>query len=126
MNNNSVDNAHRDIAPERIAQLLTRATQQLDDTTVAALRRSRIVALERQSAGKPVSVLSTGHGLHWLMPHSTHQWVATVILFAAIIFGGVHYWQHTREVELAHLDAAILTDDMPLEAFVDNYTHSGQ
>lgn len=119
MNTNLPNNNSRNIVPERIAQLLTRAAQQLDDNTVAALRRARNVALERQLVSKPVFILSTGHDMRWLMPHSTHQWVATVILFAVILFGGVNYWQHAQENELAHLDIAILTDDLPLEVFVD-------
>jgi len=124
MNTNLPDT--KDVDPERVARLLTSAAQRLDDNTVASLRRARNVALERRSLSKPVAILSTGHGIHWLMPHSAHQWVATVILFVAVIFGGVDYWQHAHEVELARLDAAILTDDMPLEAFVDNYIHPGQ
>jgi len=118
-NTNSPDNNSRDIAPERIARLLTQAAQQLDDNTVAALRRARDIALERQSQSKPAFVLSAGHGMRWLAPHSAHQWAATIILLVAILFGGFGYWQHAHENELAHLDAAILTDDLPLEVFVD-------
>lgn len=117
MNTNSPNNNSRDIAPERIAKLLTRAAQQLDDDTVAALRQARNVALQRQSLSKPVFALSTGHNIRWLMPHSTQQWVAAIILFVAILFGGLSYWQH--ENDLSHLDTAILTDDLPLEVFVD-------
>ena len=117
MNTNSPNNNPRDIAPERIARVLTRAAQQLDDDTVAALRRARNVALQRQSLSKPVFALSTGHGIRWLMPHSTQQWVAAIILLVAILFGGLSYWQH--ENDLSHLDTAILTYDLPLEVFVD-------
>lgn len=118
-NTNSPNNNSRDIAPERIAQLLTRAAQQLDGNTVAALRRARNAALERQSQCKPVFVLSAEHGMRWLMPHSAQQWVATIILLVAILFGGLSYWQHAHENDLIHLDTAILTDDLPLEVFVD-------
>lgn len=116
---NSPNNNSRDIAPERIAQLLTRAALRLDDNTVAALRRARNVALERQSLSKPVFALSTGHSMHWLAPHSAHQWVATIILLVAILFGGLSYWQHAHENDLSHLDVAILTDDLPMEVFVN-------
>lgn len=117
MNTHSPNNNSRDIAPEHIARLLTRAAQQLDDDTVAALRRARNVALQRQSLSRPVFALSTAHSIRWLMPHSTQQWVAAIILFVAILFGGLSYWQH--ENDLSHLDTAILTDDLPLEVFVD-------
>lgn len=105
--------------PEAIAKLLTIAAQQLDDRTVTALRQARNVALERQSLSRPVFSLSTGHGMHWLMPHSVNQWAAMVILLVATVVGGLNYWQHTQEHELVHLDIAILTDDLPLEVFVD-------
>lgn len=117
INTHSPNENSRDIAPERIAQLLTRAAQQLDDDTVTALRQARNVALEKQSLSSPVFALSTAHNIRWLMPHSAHQWMAAIILFVAILFGGVSYWQH--ENDLSHLDAAILTDDLPLEVFVD-------
>lgn len=118
-NTNPPNNNSRDVAPERIVQLLTRSAQRLDDNTAAALRQARNAALERQSHRKPVFMLSTGHGMRWLMPHSTHQRVASVILLVAILFGGLSYWQHAQENDLSHLDAAILTDDLPLEVFVD-------
>jgi hypothetical protein len=119
MNTRPPNNERQSLTLESLAKLLTHATQQLDTDTVDALRRARNVALERQLQKRPVFALSTGHGAHWLIPHSTHQWVATVILFVTIIFGGVNYWQHTQEHDLAHLDAEILTDDLPLEVFVD-------
>ena len=111
----------QDINAERIAQLLTRSAQQLDDNTLVALRRARNIALERQSQTKPALALSTGHGLHWLIPHSAHQWAATVILLAIVLFSGANYWQHMQEQEqeTSRLDLAILTDDLPLEVFVD-------
>ncbi|MDP2695598.1 MAG: DUF3619 family protein [Gallionella sp.] len=117
INTNSPNENSRHIAPERIAQLLTRAAQQLDDDTVTALRRARNVALEKQSLSSPVFALSAAHNIRWLMPHSAHQWMVAIILFVAILFGGVSYWQH--ENDMSHLDAAILTDDLPLEVFVD-------
>lgn len=116
MNTNS-DSRH--LAPEKITKLLTRAAEQLDPGTVTALRRARHIALERQHRSKPVFALSSGHHAHWLVPHSTHQWVAAVILLVSVLVGGVGYWNHAREHEMNHLDLAILTDDLPMEVFVD-------
>jgi hypothetical protein len=113
------NNNRQPLTPEAIAELLTHATQQLDANTVDALCQARNVALEKQVQKKSVFALSAGHGAHWLVPHSTHQWAAAVILLVAMLFGGVNYWQHTQEHELSYLDAEILTDDLPLEVFVD-------
>jgi len=118
-NINSPDDKSPDVAPERIAQMLTRAAQQLDDDTVAALHRARNRALARQTVSRSVFALDTGHNLHWPMPHTSRQWMAAAILLAALA-GGVSYWHHnTREHEMSHLDIAILTDDLPMEIFID-------
>lgn len=111
----------QDINPEHIAQLLTRSAQQLDDNTLAALRRARDVAMERQAVSEPVVALSTGHGMRWLVPHSAYQWAATIILLAVVLLGGASYWQQMQQqdYDISHLDVAILTDDLPLEVFVD-------
>ena len=108
-----------DLAPERIARLLTRAAQRLDDNTVVKLRCARNIALERQPQSKPVFALSAAHGIHWLLPHSAHRWVAMILLLAMMLFGSLSYWQHRQESDLIHLDTAILTDELPLEVFVD-------
>jgi len=118
-NTNSPTGHTRDIAPEHIAQLLTRAAQQMDGDTVAALRRARNTALERQSQSKRVFALSTGRGVYWPMPHSAYQWVAIAILLMAALVGGINYWHHIHEREMSHLDIAILTDDLPMEIFID-------
>ena len=119
MNTKPQNDGPQGIRPERIARLLTLATQQLETGTLIALRRARNAALERQSLREPVFALSAGYGAHWLMPHSAHQWVATAILFVALLFGGAGYWQHAQENDISHLDVAILTDDLPLEVFVN-------
>lgn len=115
----STNNKSQEINPERVAQLLTRSTQQLDDNTAAALRRARNIALEKQLAGEPVIALNTGHSIHWPVPHSIQQWVATVALLIAILAGGISYWHDEHEYDMSHLDVAILTDDLPLEVFID-------
>jgi hypothetical protein len=109
----------REIDPSRVARLLTRSAGQLDDDTVTALRRARNLALERQIAARPAMTLNTGHHFHWPHPHTTSQWAATVTLVVAMVAGGVGYWHHAREHEISHLEVGILTDDMPLEVFVD-------
>ena len=119
MNDRPTNDGRQPLTKEAIGKLLTRAAQQLDSGTVTALRRARDVALERQLQKKHIIALSTGHGTHWLMPHSTHQWVAVAILLVAVLFGGITYVHHAQEHDLTHLDAEILTDDLPLEVFVD-------
>lgn len=108
------------LSPERIAGLLTLASEQLDDDTVKALRLARHAALDRQAVHAPAYALDNRHGLHLPVPHTPRQWAAAILLLAALA-GGAGYWQHLHHHEtMAHLDIAILTDDMPLEVFIDH------
>ncbi|MEI7455544.1 MAG: DUF3619 family protein [Nitrosomonadales bacterium] len=103
---------------QHIIRLLNSSTDQLDDSVLSALREARTVALEKQRVAEPVFSLSAiGHRAHHLMPHSTHQWVATTIILAAILIGAIGYWQDTP----MPLDMEILTDDLPIEVFVDQH-----
>lgn len=117
-NFNSPGDNSQDVAPGRIAQMLTQATQQLDNDTVAALHRARNRALARQTARRPVFALDAGHNIHWPMPHTSRQWMAAAVLLAALA-GGISYWHHAHEHDASHLDIAILTDDLPMEVFID-------
>ncbi|HZW24777.1 MAG TPA: DUF3619 family protein [Gallionella sp.] len=110
----------QDIDPEQIAGLLTLATEQMDRDTLEALRRARHAALDRQTTRAPAFALDGRHGLHFPIPHTARQWAAAGLLLAALA-GGAGYWQHLHHHEtMAHLDVAILTDDMPLEVFIDH------
>ncbi|HUW25644.1 MAG TPA: DUF3619 family protein [Gallionella sp.] len=109
----------QDITPEAIAGLLSCAAEQLDDDTVATLRQARNFALKRQA--QPFLVLNTGHGIHLPVPHTPHQWIAViaVTLLIAMLAGSISYRHHAHEHEMSHLDIAILTDDLPMEIFID-------
>lgn len=101
---------------QHIAKLLTQSTEQLDQDIVSALRQARTVALQKQRIHEPAFSLSAiGHRA--LMPHTTSQWVATAILLAAIIVGAIGYWQNAQ----IPVDIEILTDDLPIEVFVDQH-----
>lgn len=101
---------------QHIARLLTRSTEHLDEQILSALRNSRTVALQKQRVHEPVFSLSAiGHRAHSLMPHSTNQWVAAAILLAAVLVGVAGYWQNSQVPQ----DMDILTDDLPIEVFVD-------
>lgn len=102
---------------QQIAKLLTSSTEQLDEHIVASLREARSIALQKQRAHEPAFSLSAaGHRAHNLIPHSPHQWVAAAILLSAIIFGAVGYWQDSQTPQD---DIDILTDELPIEVFVD-------
>ena len=104
--------------PKKVAQLLTQSTRQLNGATLSALANARRNALKRQSAHSPVLALTTGRWTHNLLPHSAQQWLVAGLL-AAIFVVVAGYWHHAQEQQISELDVAILTDDLPIEVFVD-------
>jgi len=40
-------------------------------------------------------------------------------LLVAILMFAAGYWQHAQEQQISEIDVAILTDEMPIEVFVD-------
>jgi hypothetical protein len=105
--------------PKKIAHLLTQSTQQLDDATLSALAKARRNALAMQPSCAPAFALTTGRWTYHLIPHTTMQWLATGFLAALLVVAGTNFWQPSEEQQISELDVAILTDEMPLEVFVD-------
>lgn len=107
-----------ELDPGKIARLLTQGSRQLDANTMSALADARRNALKKQSVHAPVFTLSTGRWTHSLIPHSAQQWMSAALL-VAILAAAAGYWQHAHEQQISELDVAILTDDLPIEVFVD-------
>lgn len=102
----------------KIAQLLTQSTRQLDASTLSALEKARKKSLQRQSVRAPVFTFATNRWAHLLLPFSKHQWVSAGLL-AIMLVVGTSFWHHAQEQQITDLDVAILTDDLPIEVFVD-------
>jgi len=112
-----------ELDPGKIAQLLTQSSRQLDDDTTSALANARQNALKRQKVTAPELALSTGRWTHGLIPHNGQQWLAAGLLAATFLFA-TGYWQLTNEQpnqvqQISAIDVAILTDELPIEVFVD-------
>jgi hypothetical protein len=107
-----------ELDPRKIAQLLTQSTRQLDEAILSALVSARQNALKRQSVRAPVFALTTGRWTDRLMPHSAQLWIAAGLL-AATLVAGPSFWRHVQERQIDEIDVAILTDDLPIEVFVD-------
>ena len=110
---------------ERVRHLLNRSTAQLDQTTVARLQQTRAHALERHAAQHAHTLALSGHGksAHWhtaLSRHKAYLWIAGLLLMAGIISGGIAYMQHKAPgTDNSDVDIAILTDDLPLQVYLD-------
>lgn len=113
-----------ELNPVKLAQLLLKSTNQLDNSTLSALVGARQNALMRQSTRAPVLTLTSASGhssVGWtgrLMPHSATPWIAAGLL-VAILIAGTSYWQHVQEQQIDDTDVAILTSDLPIDVFVN-------
>jgi hypothetical protein len=113
-----------DLDPGKIARLLTMGTRQMDADTVSALVNARRYALDRQSvrasvvALNPVSAHLPTRWTDKLIPHFVQPWVAGALLIA-VLMAGAGYWQSVQEQQIDETDIAILTDELPIEVFVD-------
>jgi len=108
----------------RIRQHLDQSTQ-LDRATADKLRAARELALARQRP-EPTPVLAwadnvfgTGEGwsgIGW-------QLGARVLLPAAVLIvavAGIYNWQEKQRLaEIVELDSQLLTDDLPIDAYLD-------
>ena len=101
--------------PGKLTQLLNQNTQQLDDKVLSALSQARLSALSRQSPRLSVLALTTGR---WSISHKAYPWVIAALL-AGVLLSGVSYWHRSHEQQINELDIAILTDDLPIEVFID-------
>ncbi len=113
----------KDLNRHSIKQLLDQSAARISPATLDKLQAARTRALEHHHAHRTAPALAwLGHfGSH---SHSSHMsksfnW-AVAVLFVACLIGGAAYWQNsTAEHDTSDVDIAILTDDLPLHAYVD-------
>ena len=114
---------NRKLHPEQVKQLLNRSLARLDQPTLARLRDAREKALVRYDAHStaPVFALAslwTSHRHTAGSHHKSHHWAA-IVLLVALLFSCTAYWHHTTDHDVSDVDIEILTDDLPVEMYVD-------
>ena len=106
----------------RVRQVLN---QGLNDIPPAASRRleaARHLALSRQKLAEPKMVLANTGPLSF-SPPSHKPYLKQVLAIAALLLGMwiSFYWHSVQYVSaLEEVDSALLADDLPPEAFMDN------
>jgi hypothetical protein len=106
-----------EIDPHQVIHLLTQYSRPLDNETLSTLAQAREKALGKKTESS--SWMIAGHVFS--LPHPPyiqHQWLIAG-LFAATLLIGIDVWQDTQDQQNCDIDVAILTDELPLEAFVD-------
>lgn len=107
-----------------IVQHLDHGVDQMDAATRDRLAAARRAALAHYRE-KPQTVLGlawTGHAAGWFAEH--HRLSNSRLLAAAtallIAVAGIAYWQHMKSPnEIADIDMSLLTDELPINAYLD-------
>jgi hypothetical protein len=93
----------------------------LDDATLSRLRAAREQALAHQRMTEPVFVFAWADAISSRFsshPASFRVAVTGAALVLALI--GIQYWQQSPSVEeIEEIDAALLTGDLPINAYLD-------
>lgn len=105
--------------PEQIKQLLNRSLSRLDQPTLSRLHDARMQALAHYGARSAAPAFAWAGNRR--APHAHHKsyYGAAVVLLIALLFSVTVYWQQTTEHEVSEVDIAILTDELPIEVYVD-------
>lgn len=103
----------------RVRDMLNASAENLDQSVAVRLYESRCDALRHQAA--PVAALSLA-GLGHFMSDSLHSHYRGLLAFVALAVGaiGVQVWQNDEDAaELAEIDSALLSDEVPPSAYTD-------
>ncbi|HEX6266373.1 MAG TPA: DUF3619 family protein [Burkholderiales bacterium] len=105
----------------KVRQVLNRGLVGVDATTAERLRAARERALARQRAelspamawaDNVVGRVGGWGGLAWR--------VVLPVAMLALAVGTLQYWQQDKRIaEIEELDAQLLTDDLPIDAYLD-------
>ena len=110
--------------PRAVQPMLNQSAAQLNSTQIEQLRDARNLALSKHRAlqAAPVQAWLSHHGMSLGASPSGHynlnRTVFSLLLLIAL-FSGVSYWQQVDEHDHSEVDIAILTDDLPMDAFVE-------
>ena len=104
----------------KIKQQLNRSLD-LEPAVRDRLKAARELALARQRVSQPVFALAWVDAVVGRLSGSPAS-AGVAIAGAALILGlvGIQYWQRTPTVEeIADIDAALLSSDLPINAYLD-------
>jgi len=115
----------KNLTADSIKRLLNQSVAQMDDATIESLRTARNRTLEshRSLQHAPVLAWLNHHGVWVGSPSNNHKhrsWALALVL-AACLLTAAAYMQQLNEHEHDHseIDIAILTDDLPVDAYVE-------
>lgn len=100
-------------------RLLDRSAGQLNRSTLNDLHSARQRALQHQRVS--VSTWVGGNGMlhaHLHLSQRALNWIIAAIV-ATLLVINLTYWEHAFEHDHSDIDIQILTDDLPVDMYVD-------
>ena len=113
----------------KVRHALNEKLDDLPDSTTERLAAARKAAMARKKADAPARVVARQNVLAGITTHLFAEplsWLgrmSVVIPLLVLVLGGVGIYQFEQEqqiAELAELDAAVLSDELPLSAYMDH------
>jgi len=125
MNNKELQFAYR------VKRALDANLEHLPETTAQSLAEARRVALARKKTTGPVRAVAPQFALAGALggnftPSSSFSWlgrlgVAIPLLAGVMLFAGLYEHEHKQRISaLAEIDAGVLSDELPLSAYLDH------
>ncbi len=107
------------LTTKEIGRLLDQSANQLNRNTLNELYAARQHAVQRQRASVSswVSHNGTLHGHMQLTPRALNWIIAAAI--ATLLAINLTYLDHVSDHDHSDIDIAILTDDLPVDMFID-------
>lgn len=125
------DKAEIDFA-YKVRRAMTESTEQIPEATLERLKAARELALSRQKAAEPSKALAFGGvfagngGVSFAQKSSQQSWFRKVwfalplLVFVLGLYGIYEHEQEQQINDLAEIDAAVLVDELPPDAYLDN------
>jgi hypothetical protein len=112
----------------KVRRAMTESAENIPEPTLERLAKARELALSRQKQGNSVAALAFGGVLAGSNGTSFSQksWIKRLafslplIVLAVGLYGIFEYEQQQQINDLAEIDAAVLVDELPPDAYVDN------
>ncbi len=104
---------------------LDQGARNVDALTLNKLMMARQTALSRHKTATVagLSLAGVGHLLHETLLPRARTAIALMILTLTVT--GVYYWSHFQEAEEnEEIDSALLSDDLPINAYLDHGFHA--
>lgn len=107
----------------KIREHLNFGARRLDRDVAVGLETARRRALEQMPMEHAHAwATAGGRGTHGGHGHPLRRWLPLAMLL--VVLGGVLYWQQMQMQQDEDIDAALLADDLPVDAYLDHGFHA--